>query len=207
MNNIDILKDLIINYSNIHMDFAQNFFEAHKENLTEIKRFDKLDVKKVINNENSINDIILDYRTNLEMYDKLAIFIAKWNQISYNDVDELAHRIKLNDTINRKLQHYAKKEEIQGTLYLAKCLNDVCGIRFISSQINSQKNLLQAMLTDLKQDHIVKYFYFKNKDGYRGIHVYFQYNNRTLPWELQIWDKSDEARNISLHKQHEREEI
>ena len=42
-----------------------------------------------------------------------------------------------------------------------------------------------------------------SKGDYKAIHVYFHgENNKMLPWELQVWNKSDESKNKVSHVKH-----
>ncbi len=61
------------------------------------------------------------------------------------------------------------------------------------------------MLDDWQQELNLKNWYLRDKDGYRGLHVYFK--NKTnfyFPWELQIWDAEDVQSNIQNHEQFKR---
>jgi len=51
----------------------------------------------------------------------------------------------------------------------------------------------------------LKNWYLRDKEGYKGLHVYFKNkNNFYFPWELQIWDAADVEMNITIHERFKR---
>jgi hypothetical protein len=59
---------------------------------------------------------------------------------------------------------------------------------------------------DAWQDEFgLKNWYLRDKEGYRGLHIYFKNkSNVFFPWELQIWDAVDVQSNISNHERFKR---
>ena len=88
------------------------------------------------------------------------------------------------------------KNIIFGKEPINKCFNDLFGIRIIV------ENNLEFL--EIKEYVENNYQNIKVIDALRGeykaVHLYFKQDNFSFQWELQIWNKEDEERNINSHK-------
>ena len=46
-----------------------------------------------------------------------------------------------------------------------------------------------------------------SKGEYKATHIYFRDGNYNFQWELQIWNKCDEATNIESHRKYKQEYV
>lgn len=117
----------------------------------------------------------------------------------------LGSRIKLKDSAHQKLRHYAAREISQGRIAMIKCLNDLMGFRIIFSDVDVAEVL--NVLEEKKVAGVVSRYYSREEGLYKGIHCYFKVDNKSFPWELQIWDKEWEQANLEDHARHEQEKL
>lgn len=117
-------------------------------------------------------------------------------------------RVKLRKSILTKLNKYQNKEIDSGESYpMIKCLNDLIGMRVILCGVMANKEQIEDELTELRNRGVIYRYYFREDGDYKGYHCYFKMNNKSFPWELQIWDKKWESKNLIEHKRHENEKI
>lgn len=57
------------------------------------------------------------------------------------------------------------------------------------------------MLNDINNVKVIKTYHKE----YNAIHIYFKENNYTFPWELQIWLKEHETKNLNSHKMYKQD--
>jgi len=114
-------------------------------------------------------------------------------------------RVKAANSVNEKIDAYMKKKE-HGEMQVNKCLNDLFGARAIVDSELTHKDISEYF-SDKRSIRCIDSS--KPKSGseadrkYVATHIYFKYrNNFVYQWELQIWKKSDEARNQSSHRTH-----
>lgn len=82
-------------------------------------------------------------------------------------------------------------------------LNDIFGARIVLTADDVHK--VMELLDDWQDELGLKNWYLRDKQGYRGLHVYFKNrNNFYFPWELQIWDEADVRSNIENHEKFKR---
>ncbi|MHA7612282.1 nucleotidyltransferase family protein [Weissella viridescens] len=117
----------------------------------------------------------------------------------------LVSRIKLKDSIYKKLHQYSLREIKTGRIFMIKCLNDLMGFRIILENVDENKDEIRKLLEEKKSSETLWRYYERNDGDYIGIHCYFKVNNLCFPWELQIWDKKWEKKNLEDHKRHEQE--
>lgn len=87
-----------------------------------------------------------------------------------------------------------KYDKYYPNIEVGKCYNDLLGIRIIVSDYNEILNQdLSIFRVDDMRNGKVK------DDGYRGIHLYYQRNNRHYPIEIQVNSKKDRKLNDWLH--------
>jgi hypothetical protein len=83
-------------------------------------------------------------------------------------------------------------------------MNDIFGARMILTEADIK--IAQDLLYDWQEEFGLKNWYLRDKDGYKGLHIYFKNkSNFYFPWELQLWDENDVEKNIESHRQLKRD--
>lgn len=111
-------------------------------------------------------------------------------------------RIKARNSILYKYDNYLKNHE-GGKSPINKCFNDLFGIRIIFKEDISHlkiKEYLENNYPNLKCIEALR----KN---YIATHIYFNYDNFSFPWELQVWSKSNEINNLESHSKYKQDYI
>ena len=111
-------------------------------------------------------------------------------------------RVKTQNSTESKLAYYMKNDRetgrgsLGGEVPLKKCLNDLFGIRcFVSDSGCRLCDIIEYVESRSGGLKVLD----SSKDDYKGVHIYFQKNNRAFPWELQIWRTEDIAGNKRSH--------
>ena len=168
----------------IHLKYSQEYFDKGKVN--------KVNLTKTLKHID-INDI-LQYRLNLHESINDYLMTADIHDIAF------VYRVKTSESIIDKYKRYLSQENQYPTNNI---LNDIFGARIILSS-----ELIATVLDSLdswKEKYGLKNWYLNDKNGYIGIDVYFKNrSNFYYPWELQIWDNNDVAKNIENHKLYKR---
>lgn len=198
IESLDVIPDTIDKIGILHFQFCNEFYSRPEYiNLRSLK---EIYVSKINKSDYFKHDFLAAYYSFLEnnIEDELLDFFLKYPNLKYQE------RIKLRDTTFKKINYYAsyKKEKI-GQIPLYKCLNDIFGVRLILPRVNENIGAITRLLNDKKNNSKLKWFYYRDKDGYKSFQCYFQQDNKVLPWELQIWDIEDEYNNIKAHIEHE----
>lgn len=148
---------------------------------------------KDIGNDINIQKYIYEYNSFLSERD-IHIKIM----FEYNDVRA---RIKTINSYTSKIEKY-NNNNFNGSIPIKKCLNDMLGMRIILNEHYSYEMI---------SNYINSTFYDKykcidsSKQSYKATHLYFQTDNFSFPWELQIWNREDEKNNIESHKIYKQE--
>ena len=110
------------------------------------------------------------------------------------------YRVKTLESIDDKINRYSLNTD---QYPVNNWLNDIFGARII---LNTQEvEEISELLDGWQEKFGLKNWYFRDKDGYRGIHIYFKNkSNFYFPWELQVWDEKDELTNIENHEKYKR---
>ncbi|MBL8889840.1 MAG: hypothetical protein JNL67_07655 [Planctomycetaceae bacterium] len=110
------------------------------------------------------------------------------------------YRVKTRESIDDKIQRFSECED----QYLVNnWLNDIFGARIILTAKEIKENL--DLVDDWQDEFGLKNWFMREKDGYRGLHIYFKNKgNFYFPWELQIWDQADLHSNIQNHEKFKR---
>ncbi len=111
------------------------------------------------------------------------------------------YRVKTRESIDDKMARFSSREDqypVNNWLY------DIFGARIILSA--SEIKSIIELLDDWQDELNLKNWYLRDKEGYRGLHVYFKNkSNFYFPWELQIWDAADIQSNIQNHEKFKRD--
>lgn len=200
---IDKLCFLIHEIINIHVDFSHRFNEFNHYNFKKTLVRDVVEQFQgsesyIINKD--FHSVLNEYLSNIE---KLTIDIDL--EYTYSDFD-FRLRVKQPESIIYKLSHYNSGKKENGRLPLNKCLNDLLGFRIIVPHFKHDCDLFYHMCSYIEEFYKIKYRN-ASKGEYNATHVYFYGNNRSFPWELQIWLPEDFQTNYDSHEKHKQEYI
>jgi len=110
------------------------------------------------------------------------------------------YRVKTGESILDKIKRYSTGVD---TYPVQNWMNDIFGCRTVLPDGMIEEII---SLTDGWQEaYGLKNWYFREKQGYRGIHIYFKNrSNFYFPRELQVWEEKDVKGNIESHRKHKR---
>ena len=182
MNNIEKAKKLIKVINDVHLQYSKDYFETGK--------VEKLNLAKTL----VPVEHILRYRLNL--HESINDYLIG------HDLDNITYyyRVKTSESIVDKIARYGKNAD---KYPVNNWMNDIFGARMILS--SDEIIEIQDILDGWQDEFGLKNWYFRDKDNYRGLHVYFKNkSNFYFPWELQLWDENDVDLNIKNHRLHKR---
>ena len=91
-------------------------------------------------------------------------------------------RVKAQNSIEFKIQNYKTERHELGKVPINKCVNDLFGVRIIL-EIPLTFDQIHAFIDDSFGG---KYKCIDSSKGdYKAVHLYFQADNQSFPWELQ----------------------
>lgn len=183
MDKLSQIKQLISEINRLHRDFSRDYFVKGRIDTLNLSRTIKhIPVKHIyiyrLTLHESINDYLITADINIKYF----------------------YRVKTRESIDDKIERFTARED---QYPVNNWLNDIFGARIIltAEEISS----VMDSLDDWQDELNLKNWYLRNKEGYRGLHIYFKNkNNFYFPWELQIWDKEDIQLNIENHEKFKR---
>ena len=183
MNPIDQTRQLVSEINRLHRDFSKDYFETG--------RIEKINLSRTITHVPAPH--IYKYR--LTLHECINDYLMTANiDIKY------FYRVKTRESIDDKITRFSSRED---QYPVNNWLNDIFGARIILSA--DEITTLMNLLDDWQDELGLKNWYLRNKEGYRGLHIYFKNkSNFYFPWELQIWDKMDLQSNIQNHEKFKR---
>lgn len=118
----------------------------------------------------------------------------KLNSITISS--KLEFRIKKENSVEQKLDNYLRKAQ-KGKVPMSKTLNDLFGLRLIAEETTHHEinDFIASNFENLKCID-------SSKGDYKATHIYFNYNNNTFQWELQVWSKENETSNKTSHSKY-----
>lgn len=188
--------DLLINFLQTeYLEFNKKWMQSSYYERINFKDNKVCD----LNNNEHILNTIFNYR---EFINKNNIFLLLQLQSFEGEKEKINTRVKLKNSIQYKIENYIKNHNA-GEIPINKCLNDLFGIRVILSE--------ELGITEIIEFVHVKYPNLKvidsSKGEYKATHIYFRDGNYNFQWELQIWNKCDEATNIESHRKYKQEYV
>jgi len=181
---IQKVERLISEINKLHEQYSKDYFETGK--------VDKINLSKTISKVPETH--IYNYRLNL--HESINDYLMRGNL----DGIDYFYRVKTSESIQDKIARYARSED---KYPVNNWLNDIFGCRIILSA--NEIETIEDRLDEWQDKYQLKNWYKREKDDYRGLHIYFKNrSNFFFPWELQIWDKNDVANNIEAHQKHKR---
>ncbi len=183
MDKISQVKQLVSEINCLHRDFSNDYFETGKiEKINLSRTITHIPAKHIykyrLTLHESINDYLMTANINIKYF----------------------YRVKTRESIDDKIERFSVRED---QYPVNNWLNDIFGVRIIltSDEITSVMDLLD----DWQDELSLKNWYLRDKEGYRGLHIYFKNkSNFYFPWELQIWDAEDIQSNIQNHEKFKR---
>ena len=182
-NWVESVKEIISEINRIHADFSNDYFETGK--------VQKINLSKTIANVPASH--IFNYRLNLHVSINDYLIKAKIG-IRY------FYRIKTRESIESKIERFTSQAD---QYPVNNWMNDIFGARIILDKKTIDE--IMEMLDAWQDEFGLKNWYLRDKEGYKGLHVYFKNkSNFYFPWELQIWDSQDIDENIRSHERQKR---
>ena len=181
---LEDVERLISEINDVHRSYSRDYFESGRVEKVSLSRtISKVSVRHV-----------LSYRLNL--HESINDYLMRANLTGI----EFFYRVKTSESIEDKVRRFGESSE---QYPVNNWLNDIFGCRIILTA--SEIEELLGVLDDWKSLYGLKNWYKREKDGYRGIHVYFKNgSNFYFPWELQIWDEAWVESNIEAHQSQKR---
>lgn len=192
---LEELDRLISFIKSEYTDFTRQWENSHYYSRINLKNTLVCDIL-----ENKILlDIIIAYR---EFINENNIqLVMDFKEFSTNK-SKVNIRTKSKNSIEYKMKNYIENHE-NGKVAINKCFNDLFGIRIICKDriiYNDIENLVNNKYTDLKCID-------SSKKDYKATHIYFKNNNFSFQWELQIWNKINELKNIESHEKYKQDYV
>ena len=183
MNKINQVKQLVSEINRLHRDFSSDYFETGK--------IEKINLSKTIKHI----PVPHIYKYRLTLHESINDYLMTANiDIKY------FYRVKTRESIDDKIARFSSRDD---QYPVNNWLNDIFGTRII---LNADEiNVVMSLLDDWQDELGLKNWYLREKEGYRGLHIYFKNkSNFYFPWELQIWDEKDIQSNIHNHEKFKR---
>ncbi|MGN0484241.1 MAG: hypothetical protein ACI4HI_11895 [Lachnospiraceae bacterium] len=147
---------------------------------------------KDIRNNSQIFESIVTYRSLIN--DEMPNILFSLNSIPLEN-SIVTSRVKAQNSIEYKIENYIKNHQ-NGNIPIKKCFNDLLGIRLVI-----EGDFAYADVKAYMQENFPNYKCIdSSKKEYIASHIYFEESNYYFPWELQIWNKNNEAQNYLSHK-------
>lgn len=183
MDKINQVQQLVSEINRLHYDFSRDYFESGK--------IEKINLSRTISNV----PIPQIYRYRLTLHESINDYLMT------ADIDiKYFYRVKTRESIDDKIERYTNRED---QYPVNNWLNDIFGARIILNADDIAT--VMSLLDDWQNELNLKNWYLRDKEGYRGLHIYFKNrSNFYFPWELQIWDKADMRSNIDNHEKFKR---
>ncbi len=183
MDKIAQVKQLISEINRLHRDFSHDYFEAGK--------IEKINLSRTIKHV----PVPHVYRYRLTLHESVNDYLMMADiEIKY------FYRVKTRESIDDKIGRFSNRED---QYPVNNWLNDIFGVRIILSADEIDATI--HLLDDWQEELGLKNWYFREKEEYRGLHIYFKNkSNFYFPWELQIWDAQDISKNIQNHAKFKR---
>ncbi|MGL4788606.1 MAG: hypothetical protein ACRCWZ_02485 [Cetobacterium sp.] len=141
------------------------------------------------------------YMNALDFYSSSEYYLNDFESFLKENLDEKTNftsRFKTFESFEKK---WVKNSQTGQEKKFYKACNDVLGYRFI---VDCNQQHLVNLLNTLELEDVIKIDFYTNiktnDDGYRGIHLYFWYNRRNFPLEIQIWTVKDALLHFYTHE-------
>lgn len=119
-----------------------------------------------------------------------------------SEISTVNIRTKAKNSIEFKIQNYIENHE-NGKVPISKCFNDLFGIRIICKEPLYFNKIFDLVNTKYKRLKCID----SSKQEYKATHIYFRSGSYAFQWELQVWNKSDEIKNIISHEKYKQDYV
>ncbi len=192
MEELEKLIKIIDSQHSIISDSWQTAEEYYPINMKKIR------VEDVYKNEKYLI-YVFNYRKYIS--DNITELVETIQNIVFQNT--INTRIKALNSIQYKIQNYKQNHE-NGKIALKKCLNDVFGIRIILNDNIDYKKIKKYINKEFPKLKCIE----SKRNEYQAVHVYFgNDDNYKFQWELQIWNKKDEIKNLESHKKYKQDYV
>ena len=182
-NEVASVKEIIGEINRIHVEYSVDYFETGKVQKVNLSRtIAHVPINHIFSYRLNLHESINDYLI------KAAISIRYF------------YRVKTRESIESKIERFSAMAD---QYPVNNWMNDIFGARIILDE--TVINEILEIIDTWQDEFGLKNWYMRDKDGYRGLHVYFKNkSNFFFPWELQIWDRQDIDNNIKSHEKQKR---
>jgi hypothetical protein len=183
MNKISQTQQLVTEINRLHCEFSADYCETGRvEKINLSRTITHIPVPHIYNYRLTLHESINDY-------------------LMTADIDiKYFYRVKTRESIDHKIARFSTRDD---QYPVNNWLNDIFGARIILTA--TEITTVMDLLDDWQDKLSLKNWYLRNKEGYRGLHIYFKNkSNFYFPWELQIWDVEDIHSNIHNHEKFKR---
>ncbi|MCI1466509.1 MAG: hypothetical protein LKH26_02160 [Lactobacillus sp.] len=186
-----------------HQNFSEYFYQLDFLRNYQLRNLNKISVSTALQDDFFIQKFLPEYHKELLKFG-LDEYLFELNlRLRQLNLGTIRSRAKDPETIIKKMQQYAAREQKIHGLPISKCLNDLQGMRLIAPNVNNNWPNIDKLLQSCHDKKQIKRFYYRDQDNYKSFQCYIQCDNKYLPWELQIWDSADELTNNLAHVKHE----
>ncbi|WP_110415098.1 GTP pyrophosphokinase [Vibrio harveyi] len=177
------IKQLISEINRIHREFSVAYFDTGK--------IEKLNLSRTVANV----PLAHIYKYRLVLHESINDYL-----MTASIEQKYFYRVKTRESIDYKVERHSAREN---QYPVNNWLNDIFGARIILSQPEIQE--IMEVLDEWQDELSLKNWYVRDKDGYKGLHIYFKNrSNFYFPWELQIWNEADLKSNVESHERFKR---
>lgn len=182
---LEKIELMIETINKIHADFSQDYFDTG--------RIEKVNLSKTIGRVPYPH--ITKYRLNL--HESINDYLIK-NKTGF--LLQYYYRVKTLESIDDKISRFSENTNLYP---VNNWPDDIFGASIIVN--TAEVDAISEQLDEWQEKYVLKNWYYLDKDGYRGLHIYFKNkSNFYFPWELQVWDEKDELSNIETHEKYKR---
>lgn len=146
-------------------------------------------------------DIDEMYLNGIDYYNSCEAFLRSFEDFLKQNLHtntKFTSRFKTFESFEKKWEKNSREGQ-EKKFY--KACNDILGYRFI---VDCESEVLVNIINQIKLNDVTKIDFYSNvktnDDGYRGIHLYFWYNRRSFPLEVQIWTVKDSLLHFYTHE-------
>jgi hypothetical protein len=152
MNKISQTKQLISEINRLHRDFSKDYFETGRvEKINLSRTITHIPVPHIYNYRLTLHESINDY-------------------LMTADIDiRYFYRVKTRESIDDKIERFSTRED---QYPVNNWLNDIFGARILLTA--TEITAIMDLLDDWQDELSLKNWYFRNKQGYKGLHIYFK---------------------------------
>ncbi|MHC1714929.1 MAG: hypothetical protein AB9858_04945 [Acidaminococcaceae bacterium] len=190
------LKEKIEVFITLHNAIEELWFKQLDNQNTKKQNFNRIKIKHI----------------DLEILRYIYAYCSMLSKISPGFINILMDkgiertRVKESLSIDDKIRRYKNDPRKDcGSVIIHKSLNDLYGARVLINDDFDFDDVVNCINADFVEQVVAQNA--SNEKGYQAVHVYVKCKCGHFRWELQIWRKQDEHKNMKLHEEYKREYI